>query len=282
MGSQTINDLREAQPGSRKGDAGTSAPARTVRRETWWATPIVKIELADAAALNAGLARIIREKEIEILRKGKPARVAGVESGLTAHWQDYNVLNWDYPECRLLRDVVSDGFDEFIAAAGRVGEPGMDIVGISCWANILRPGQVLQVHHHDPAFASAHYAVTTGQEGGQNPLGTEDSGHTVYFRPGFHDRSHGGKQNGPVSPWDDGWRISAAPRPGNLILFPSFVRHEVRPNLGLGERISIAMDIFVRSQEALMYFGGPRWYVPKRRQASAAPATTREPAGHPR
>jgi hypothetical protein len=236
---------------------------REAKRALWWATPIVTIEQGAAGELNAGLARIIREKEREILARGKPSRVAGVEEGLTAHWLEYNVLNWDFPECRLLRTLAMEGFRSFLAAAGRQDDPGMQVVGISCWANILRPGGGLQVHHHDPAFASAHYAVTTGQEGGGPPAAATDSGHTVYFRPGFHDRSHGGKQNGPVSPWDDDWRISAPPRAGHMIVFPSYVRHEVRPNLGPADRISIAMDFFVRSQEALMYFGGPRWYVPK-------------------
>ena len=31
---------------------------------------------------------------------------------------------------------------------------------------------------------------------------------------------------------------------------------------GTRERISIAMDIFVKKQELPMYFGGPRWFVP--------------------
>lgn len=205
------------------------------------------------------MAQIIRDKEREILKKGRATKVAGLEDGLTAHWLEYNVLNWNFSECHELRRIALRGFQSFLHAAKLQDQPGMEISGISCWANILRPGQALQVHHHDPAFASAHYTVTTGFEQDDRP---EDSGHTVYFRPGFMERSHGGKQNGWVSPWDDDWKISSKPQAGKMIFFPSYVRHEVRPNLGTSERISIAMDFFVKKQDAMIYFNGQRWYVP--------------------
>jgi uncharacterized protein (TIGR02466 family) len=230
--------------------------------QSWWQTPVVKFERPNAKDFNASLKKIILEKEQEIVGKGMPTKVAGLEDGLTAHWLEYNVLNWDFPECRELRCMALNGFDAFLHAAGMTDDSSMEIVGISCWANILRAGQALDVHHHDPAFVSAHYTVATGFEN-EKPM-TPDSGSTVYFRPGFMDRSHGGTQNGWVSPWDDDWRITSSPVAGKMILFPSYVRHEVRPNLGSSERISIAMDFFVRKQGALMYFGGPRWFVPKK------------------
>ncbi len=227
----------------------------------WWPTSILTIEQRDARELNAGLHRIILEKEREIVKKGKPIPVAGLDDGLSTLWLEYNVLNWDHAECRELRNLVMEGYHEFVKLVGLADDPGMEIVGISCWANILRPGQSLTLHHHDPAFASAHYTVSTGWEEGVL-VNSPEAGHTIYYRPGFMDRSHGGKANGVGSPWDDDWRISRPPKPGNMIFFPSYLRHEVRPNVGTQERISIAMDIFVKKQELPMYFGGPRWFVP--------------------
>jgi len=230
--------------------------------QSWWHTPIVRFELPSSHDFNERLTGIILQKEREIVGSGKASKVAGLEDGLTTHWLEYNVLNWDFPECRELRRLVLNGYDAFLEAAGMANEPEMEIVGISCWANVLRTGQALEVHHHDPAFVSAHYTVATGIENEQ-PV-AQDSGSTVYFRPGFMDRSHGGMQNGWVSPWDDDWRKVSKPVAGKMILFPSYVRHEVRPNFGSSERISIAMDIFVRKQKPMIYFGGPRWYIPKK------------------
>jgi hypothetical protein len=67
-------------------------------------------------------------------------------------------------------------------------------------------------------------------------------------------RSHGGEAVGFTSPWDLDWRLTAEPMEGKLFIYPSYVRHEVRPNLGSRERISIAMDVYVKRQNALISF----------------------------
>jgi uncharacterized protein (TIGR02466 family) len=235
---------------------------KVFKSTNWWPTPILTIEQKSAEEMNAGLYKIILEKEREIVSKAtKSIKVAGLDEGLSTLWLEYNVLNWNYPEGAALRALVVEGFAEFMKQLGMQDDPGVEVMGISCWANILRPGQALTFHHHDPAFASAHYTVTTGYEEGVL-ANSPEAGHTIYYRPGFADRSHGGKANGIASPWDDDWRIARQPKPGNMIFFPSYVRHEVRPNFGTKERVSLAMDIFVKKQELPMYFGGPRWFTP--------------------
>jgi hypothetical protein len=230
------------------------------RPSVWWPIPTLLIQHKNSKELNAGLARIILQKEREVLAKGKPVPVAGLNEGLTAHWQEFNVLNWDYPECIELRQFVLRGLREYFKLLGDPDDPGLKVCGISCWANVLRLGESLDIHHHDPGFASAHYTVQTGREEGAPPS-TRDSGHTIYYRPGFIDRSQGVGQS--TSFWDADWKTSNPPTEGNMIFFPSYVRHEVRPNLEAKERISIAMDVYVEKQKALIYFGGPRWFVPK-------------------
>lgn len=238
---------------------------KTFKPEMLWPTPTLSIQHTGVEEMNKGLARIILEKERAIISKGMPTTVAGLEEGLTTHWLEYNVLLWDYPEVRQFRKLVLDGLHEFFKLLGDPEDPGLKISGVSCWANALRFGEALEVHHHDPAFVSAHYQVQGGADSADSDgdKKSHGSGNTVYFRPGFLDRSHGGKAAGPTSPWDADWRIDAPPVEGKLFLFPSFVRHEVRPYTGKTERISIALDVFVAKQEALIYFAPPRWYVPE-------------------
>lgn len=234
--------------------------------EMLWPTPTLTVLLKNAAEMNKGLARIILEKEDEIVSKSKSTEVAGMTKGLSTHWLEFNVLNWDYPEVREFRQHVLEGLREYFRLIGDPDDPGLTISGISCWANILRYGESLEVHHHDPAFVSAHYQVQSGytpEEEDLKHVGRGDASNTVYFRPGFLDRSHGGKAAGPTSPWDADWRRSVEPVEGTLFFFPSYVRHEVRPYNGKTQRISIAMDVYVKKQEALIYFGSSRWFVPK-------------------
>jgi hypothetical protein len=237
-----------------------------------WPSPTLSIAHKNVKELNQGLARIILEKERAITASGNALEVAGLQSGLTTHWLEYNVLSWDYPEIAEFRQMVLNGLREYFKLVGDPDHAGFEISGISCWANVLRYGEYLEVHHHDPGFVSAHYQVQSGFSEGEelNESQPGDSGNTVYFRPGFLDRSHGGKQAGTTSPWDSDWRISTRPVEGKLFFFPSYLRHEVRPYMGKRERISIAMDVYVKKQEALIYFGPPRWFVPSSNETRRA------------
>ena len=239
---------------------------KVIKPEFHWPTPTLTVELKDVREFNERLVQIILEKEREIISKGKPTTVAGLTEGLTTHWLEYNVLNWEYPEIVEFRHLVLSGLREFFKLVGDPDDPGLKISGISCWANILRDGEGLEVHHHDPAFVSMHYHVQCDSDPDPEQSRTAEranAGNTVYFRPGFFDRSHGGKAAGPSSPWDSDWRRSVAPVEGRLFFFPSYVRHEVRPNMLKKDRISIALDAYVKKQEALIYFAPPRWFVPE-------------------
>jgi hypothetical protein len=234
-----------------------------VKSNILWPTPTLLVEHKNIEDFNKNLAKIILSKEREIL-KGKPTEVAGIKAGITAHWLEFNVLNWDFPEISELRRMVLNGAREFIKLIGDPDDPAYKILGISCWANILRYGEGLDIHHHDPGFVSAHYQVQSGLDRTKNATELNPwGGQTVYFRPGFLDRSQGGEANGSTSPWDSDWRIVNEPVEGKLLFFPSYIRHEVRPYLGESERISIAMDFYVKKQNPLIYFGSPRWFVPQ-------------------
>lgn len=212
--------------------------------------------------MNSALAQIVLEQERKILGRPNAREVGGIKEGLSAYWLTFNVLNWNYPAITEFREIVLSGLQQWLSLFGDPASPEFQVAGISCWANVLRCGEGIAIHHHDPAFVSAHYTVQAGFEDGP-PAMMPDSGYTIYFRPGFLDRSHGGEAGIAPSPWDEDWRIETKPHEGRLHYFPSFVRHEVRPYLGETERISIAMDVFLKSQKLPIYFGGPRWFVPK-------------------
>jgi len=226
-----------------------------------WSTPTITVRLNNADPLVRSLERIILKEEAAQRGGSKSTPVAGLEAGLSTHWLKYNVLNWNYPEIAEFRAHVLRGVREFIKLVGDPDDPQLAISGISCWANILRAGESLHVHHHDPAFVSAHFQVKTGY--GPDDAIPYDAGHTIYYRPGFIDRSHGGQASAAPSPWDDDWQITTKPVEGKLFLFPSYVRHEVRPYIGSSYRISIAMDVFVKKQQLPIAFSGTRWHVPK-------------------
>jgi hypothetical protein len=226
-----------------------------------WPTTTLSVEIKDSEEFNRNLARLVLDHERRVREKIKTTPVANISPDAFVS----NVLKWDFPEIREFRQVVLSSVREFFSIVGDPDDPGLKISGINCWANVMRFGEGLPVHHHDPAFVSGHYQVQSGaNRDGTDAPGMGDSGHTVYFRPGFIDRSHGIDASVTASNlWDEDWRIGVPSEEGKLFLFPSYVRHEVRPYLGPTQRISIGVDVFIKKQRSLINFGAKRWYVPE-------------------
>lgn len=232
----------------------------TKRAEVLWPTTTLSVEVENSDELNRRLAQIVLEKESEIRAKLKTTQPADLSPDAFVS----NVLKWDYPEIREFRQLVLSSVREYFSLVGDPDGADFKISGINCWANVMRFGECLPVHHHDPAFVSGHYLVQSGANGHDSdaPLMAE-AGNTVYFRPGFMDRCQGIDAAVTASNlWDEDWRVSVPPEAGRLFLFPSYVRHEVRPNLGPAERISIGVDVFIKKQRSLINFRGKRWYIP--------------------
>jgi hypothetical protein len=232
----------------------------TIKRpEVLWPTTTLSVEVQNYRQLNPRLAEIVLENERLIRAALKTTPIAEMRPDAFVS----NVLKWDYPEIREFRQMVLHSIREYMTLVGDPDEPGMKISGINCWANVMRFGEGLPVHHHDPAFVSGHYQVRSGGNA-EAVKGMGDSGNTVYFRPGFMDRCHGVDAAVTASNlWDEDWRVSVPAEEGRLFLFPSYVRHEVRPYMGPTERISIGVDVFVKKQRSLINFRSKRWYVPE-------------------
>jgi hypothetical protein len=231
------------------------------RPEVLWPTTTLSVEVQNYSHLNPRLAEIILEHERRVRAALKTTPAAEMRPDAFVS----NVLKWDHPEIREFRQLVLQSVRDYLALVGDPDDPEMKITGINCWANVMRFGEGLPVHHHDPAFVSGHYQVRSGGNGEvARAVGMGDSGNTVYFRPGFMDRCHGVDAAVTASNlWDEDWRVSVPAEEGRLFLFPSYVRHEVRPYMGNAERISIGVDVFVKKQRSLINFRSKRWYIPE-------------------
>ena len=101
------------------------------------------------------------------------------------------------------------------------------------WVNVLDAGGHQAMHNHANSFISAVVYLTP----------THTSSRTVFMKsPGGTDFSfkndHPGMVTGPYNA--EKW-ISPEPKPGDLVLFPSYLMHAVPPNAG-ERRITLAMN----------------------------------------
>ena len=205
---------------------GTNASLRAI-----FATPVIEYPLPNADALNAELKRVILERE-----KGDK----GTQHSNLGGWQS----GWD------MAQWGGDAFNEIQRAAhavasqaicDRMGKP-VPVKWISnAWANVNRDGHGNEFHTHPGAYWSASYYVDDGGAASDSSLGGE-----------FEIQDPRGVAPAMLAPYlafamPGGQSVGVSelvrPKPGLLLMFPSWLSHAVRPYRGEGVRISIAINM---------------------------------------
>jgi len=101
------------------------------------------------------------------------------------------------------------------------------------WTNMLESGGSQTMHQHANSFASGILYLTPSHPGSR----------TVFVRPPggseFNFRHH--TREAAMGPFNAGKYVLPEANPGDLVLFPSYLYHEVPPNQG-DQRITIAFN----------------------------------------
>jgi len=92
------------------------------------------------------------------------------------------------------------------------------------WGNVLQPGGRQSVHNHANSFISGVLYLTESDPSAQTVFIRSLGGHDYVFS-----NVNARTELGPFNA--DKW-IAPAPEPGDLVLFPSYLLHEVPPNRG--------------------------------------------------
>lgn len=198
-------------------------------------TPVLHAQVADHAALTARLRAVIdRQRSID---------VAGINRSNVGGWHSKtDMLTWGGDSAQQLADLAIrlakrlSHFEERDAAS-------VDW-SVRMWANASPPGALNMSHAHPGVLWAASYYIDIGHDG-------EAPGGEIYFEdprfpatlmtfPGF--RMIGG--DGAPQPVER--RLET--RAGDIVLFPAWIRHGVRPNQGSRDRVSIAMNIYARER----------------------------------
>jgi uncharacterized protein (TIGR02466 family) len=101
----------------------------------------------------------------------------------------------------------------------------------SIWVNVLKPGGAHSGHIHPSSVISGTYYVTIPK--GASALKFEDP------RLGL---MMAAPRKTETAPRDAQTFITVAPKPGALVLFESWLRHEVPPNTARQDRISVSFN----------------------------------------
>jgi uncharacterized protein (TIGR02466 family) len=204
-----------------------------MNRRDLFATPFA----SDTLKSPEGLAELRRAIEAERARDAKGVQISNVGG-----WHsNTNMIEWGGEAARALAYKAMTMADELTidsksAHATRYGwVPEM-------WANASTAGHANQYHYHPGSFWSAVAYIDDGYDGDADPaLGGElqllDPRMPMIRMTAPDLRiadSDGGQMANEVS-----WR----PKSGEIVIFPSWLQHAVRPFHGKGARISIAINL---------------------------------------
>jgi uncharacterized protein (TIGR02466 family) len=112
------------------------------------------------------------------------------------------------------------------------------------WVNVLRTSGQQSVHNHANCFVSGIVYLTESDESARTVFLRSMGGSDFVFR-----NAHAGTQPGPYSA--EKW-MAPSPQAGDLILFPSYLLHEVPLNRG-DERVTLAFNAIPHRLDAWGY-----------------------------
>jgi uncharacterized protein (TIGR02466 family) len=152
----------------------------------------------------------------------------------------FNLFRVEHPAIQELKNFC---WDQLLSLIGRLN--GYDLATLQrleiyndCWFHVTRRGGFFGLHNHPNASWSGVYCVDPGN----SDPGNRDSGRLTFVNPmlmsAMHMDAGVDSMKLPYSPQVASVLLEA----GQLIMFPSWLLHDVKPFEGTGERITIAFN----------------------------------------
>jgi uncharacterized protein (TIGR02466 family) len=201
-----------------------------------FATPFGEVRLAACERLNRELEALFLQRETEEHRNPAPSHIPQAETFESR----FNLFRWTEPCVQELRNFMLNAVAQMAIETTSLN--GADIARLKfqnhTWFHISRYAGSFVAHNHPLASWSAVYCVRAGESVPQHP----DSG---VLR--FLDVRQGA--NAYLDPANVPLRREYALAPvelkleaGQMVIFPSYVFHEVTPFYGRDTRITVATN----------------------------------------
>lgn len=192
--------------------------------ELRWATPIFVFSRPNTDAINAELKTMILER----VSQDVTLKSSNFEGGDTTE----DLLTVPTAAVQTFKGWVIEAFEKATQVTGN-GQTYAGKLQISSWVNVNDSTDFNHVHNHLNSAWSGVYYVDVDKQA----LGAEQSGLINFLDP----RSGAGMCFDPFELFGKGRQIR--PETGKMLLFPSWLQHEVMFHQSAGDRISISFKI---------------------------------------
>jgi uncharacterized protein (TIGR02466 family) len=208
---------------------------------SWFATPIVSASIPGGEQLNRELVPLFLEREQagDAFRHEMhiPTQVGPVFESR------FDLFEWpDAPVQRLAGEVHSVLFHVVGRMNGYSAEEMADLTFYyDSWFHVTRSGGYQSIHYHPRASWSGIYAVQVGDGVEERP----ESGQVKFYDPRGPVFMHVDPGNERLEPRYTANPVYLGHQPGQLVIFPSWLMHEVLPYVGRRERIVVAFNAWI-------------------------------------
>jgi len=197
------------------------------------------------ARLNPALERYVLEQE----RSGAAANLRPLTQRNAATFESHFNLFRDGDAA--VQELKTFCWDQLLALIGRLN--GYDLPTLhrlqiynESWFHVTRRGGFFGVHNHPNASWSGVYCVDPGQ----HDAGKKESGLLSFINPMIMNAMHMDAATINMKLPYAYQVASVSLEAGQLVIFPSWVLHDVKPFEGPGERVTIAFNCWFTLPDA--------------------------------
>lgn len=275
VGADGATTAQAALPGARPNGTDLLRTTQLPPGEllTMWASPIyvvnVMSDVPEPGSFNAAMADACRRAYASYLQSAMAPSDGSqelnngffqwqIETGFTQKVLDR------MPEFRLLNYYVSEAVRRYVAFNAL--SPAIARMSVFWWTSMHKDGSFHKAHTHgDSTLSGIYYARVPPGAG-------------ALF---FEDPRGGGGGGSGRPPFGEGGTFTHFPREGDIVLFPSWLVHQVERTRGFEDRISFSFNLgqagWLRTSDVSFKYDDPRhrlrrgWPAPATAPATAAP-----------
>ena len=201
-----------------------------------YAVPLAEAQLTPCDALNRELEALFLAREDEQHRNPTPSHIPQQE----LFESRFNLFRWPEPCIQELRRFMLDGVARTVLAATTLAPQDLarHTLHNHTWFHITRYAGSFISHNHPMASWSAVYCVRAGE----SVPGRPESGLLRLFDPRQGADAFRDPANGQLKPPFAHRPLELRLREGQMVIFPSYLYHEVTPFYGRDLRITVATN----------------------------------------
>jgi uncharacterized protein (TIGR02466 family) len=211
----------------------------------FFAVPFGFAKLENCTALNGELRELFLRRAAEGSRYANPRPLT--QRNRQVFESEFEIFRWPDSCVQQLKEFCWSHMLQMIGALN--GYDGATIARLliynEAWFHITRRGGFFALHNHPNASWSGVYCVDPGQHDADKP----ESGSLSFVSPAVISSMHmdaaTANLRDPFAPNIRALRLE----PGQLVVFPSWILHDVKPFQGEGTRITVAFNCWFQLPE---------------------------------